>query len=69
MIALIVELAMSIYPWKTTSFLFKDAIRAAILPKMKAVKIDPIMMTILDINIWTGVIGALSFPTIKRVAW
>ena len=50
------------------SFLFIDAMSAAILPKMKAVVIEPVMTTPEPNAVCPVSIGATSFPVRSRTA-
>lgn len=64
----IVVFTRSNYSSNIVFFLFMVAMRAAMLPKMKAVTIAPVMMMSELTTIYVDVLGDISLPTIDKIA-
>ena len=65
----IAVLAVSICPWNSADFLFKSEMIRAMLPKMFALIIAPIVMKVATNATWNVPLGNISLPVSKSTAW
>ena len=61
--------AVSIWPWNSADFLFRSDMMRAMLPKMFALMIAPIVMNVATKATWKVPLGNISLPVSNKTAW